>query len=129
MELFKIKDLVFRKEDFLDDISEFEDILPIIQELQDGLSYEEIECVGVNDCCNETNKNYVVEIQGFIDSNDEFITKEELMTLGNIDEDMLDTFIITIHMCVNCGKWVLGILEDEIQQNEGNYKGAFFKDI
>ena len=53
-------------------------------------------------------------IQGFIDSNDEFITKEELMTLGNIDEDMLDTFIITIHMCVNCGKWVLGILEDEI---------------
>ena len=42
---------------------------------------------------------------------------------------MLDTFIITIHMCVNCGKWVLGILEDEIQQNEGNYKGAFFKDI
>ena len=93
MELFKIKDLVFRKEDFLDDISEFEDILPIIKELQDGLSYEEIECVGVND---------------------EFITKEELMTLGNIDEDMLDTFIITIHMCVNCGKWVLGILEDEI---------------
>ena len=114
MELFKIKDLVFRKEDFLDDISEFEDILPIIEELQDGLSYEEIECVGVNDCCNETNKNYVVEIQGFIDSNDEFITREELMTLGNIDEDMLDTFIITIHMCVNCGKWVLGILEDEI---------------
>ena len=98
----------------MDDISEFEDILPIIEELQDGLSYEEIECVGVNDCCNETNKNYVVEIQGFIDSNDEFITKEELMTLGNIDEDMLDTFIITIHMCVNCGKWVLGILEDEI---------------
>ena len=42
MELFKIKDLVFRKEDFLDDISEFEDILPIIEELQDGLTYEEI---------------------------------------------------------------------------------------
>ena len=114
MELFKIKDLVFRKEDFLDDISEFEDILPIIEELQDGLSYEEIECVGVNDCRNETNKNYVVEIQGFIDSNDEFITKEELMALENVDEGMLDTFIITIHMCVNCGKWVLGILEDEI---------------
>ena len=89
MELFKIKDLVFRKEDFLDDISEFEDILPIIEELQDGLTYEEIECVGVNDCCNETNKNYVVEIQGFIDSNDEFITKEELMALENIDEGML----------------------------------------
>ena len=96
------------------DISEFEDILPIIEELQDGLTYEEIECVGVNDCCNETNKNYVVEIQGFIDSNDEFITKEELMALENVDEGMLDTFIITIHMCVNCGKWVLGILEDEI---------------
>ena len=86
MELFKIKDLVLRKEDFLDDISEFEGILPIIEVLQDGLTYEEIECVGVNDCCNETKKNYVVEIQGFIDSNDVFITNEELMALENVDE-------------------------------------------
>lgn len=113
MELFKIKDLIFNKEDFLDDIEEFEDIIPIIQELQDQLTYEEIECVGVNDCCDKTNKNYVVEILGFIDSNDEFITKEEALN-SNLDEEMLDTFIITIHMCVNCGKWVLGILEDEI---------------
>ena len=29
MELFKIKDLVFKKEEFLDDISEFEDIINI----------------------------------------------------------------------------------------------------
>ena len=113
MELFKIKDLTFNKEDFLDDIDEFEDIIPIIQELQEELTYEEIECVGVNDCCDKTNKNYVVEILGFIDSNDEFITKEEALN-SNLDEEMLDTFIITIHMCVNCGKWVLGILEDEI---------------
>lgn len=114
MELFKIKDLIFKKEDFLDDISEYEDIIPIIQELQEELSYEEIECVGVNDCCDKTNKNYVAEIQGFIDSNDEFITKEEALAGGNLEEGMLDTFIITIHMCVNCGKWVLGILEDDI---------------
>ena len=113
MELFKIKDLTFNKEDFLDDIDEFEDIIPIIQELQEELTYEEIECVGVNDCCDKTNKNYVVEILGFIDSNDEFITKEEALN-SNLDEEMLDTFIITIHMWVNCGKWVLGILEDEI---------------
>ena len=30
MELFKINDLVFNKEDFLDNISEFEDIIPIV---------------------------------------------------------------------------------------------------
>ena len=113
MELFKIKDLVFRKEDFLDDISEFEDILPIIEELQDGLSYEEIECVGVNDCCNETNKNYVVEIQGFIDSNDEFITKEEKEQFENVlKEDALDLFVIRVYKCVDCGKWIIDILED-----------------
>ena len=51
MELFKINDLVFNKEDFLDNISEFEDIIPIVEELSANLSYDEIECVGENDCC------------------------------------------------------------------------------
>ena len=78
MRLFSINDLNFNEEDFLDNINEYEDIIPIIEELQNSLSYDEIECVGENECCNKTNKNYIVEIQGFIDGNDEFITKEEL---------------------------------------------------
>ena len=40
MKLFAIKDLVFNREDFLDDISEFEDLLPIVEELQNELTYE-----------------------------------------------------------------------------------------
>lgn len=112
MKLFKINDLVFNREDFLDDISEFEDLLPIIQELQDNLFYEEIECVGENDCCKTTNKNYIVEIQGFLNSEDEFITKKEIeenpiLASGN----MLDIFIIRIYKCIDCGKWIIDILE------------------
>ena len=42
MELFKIKDLVFKKEEFLDDISEFEDIILILQDMQNELTYDEI---------------------------------------------------------------------------------------
>ena len=30
MKLFTIEDLIFNREDFLDDINEFEDLLPII---------------------------------------------------------------------------------------------------
>ena len=37
--LFQVKDLVFYEEDFLEDIKEFEDIIPIIQELIPALSY------------------------------------------------------------------------------------------
>ena len=36
--LFQVKDLVFYEEDFLEDIKEFEDIIPIIQELRDRKS-------------------------------------------------------------------------------------------
>ena len=112
MELFKIKGLSFLKEEFLDDINEFEDIIPIIEELQNELSYEEIECVGENDCCGKTSKNYIVEIQGFIDSNDEFVTKEELMSRGEkIENELLDIFVIRVYKCVQCGKWIIDILE------------------
>ena len=78
MKLFTIEDLIFNKEDFLDNINEFEDLLPIIEELQKELTYEEIECVGENDCCGKSNKNYIVEIQGFLNQDDEFITKKEI---------------------------------------------------
>ena len=42
MKLFTIEDLIFNREDFLDDINEFEDLLPIIEELQNELTYEEL---------------------------------------------------------------------------------------
>lgn len=50
MRLFSINDLNFNEEDFLDNINEYEDIIPIIEELQNSLSYDEIECVGENEC-------------------------------------------------------------------------------
>ena len=53
MRLFSINDLNFNEEDFLDNINEYEDIIPIIEELQNSLSYDEIECVGENECCNK----------------------------------------------------------------------------
>ena len=46
MRLFSINDLNFNEEDFLDNINEYEDIIPIIEELQNSLSYDEIKCVG-----------------------------------------------------------------------------------
>lgn len=112
MKLFKIDDLVFNREDFLDDISEFEDLLPIIEDLQEDLVYEEIECVGENDCCKRTNKNYIVEIQGFLNDEDEFITKKEIEenpALAN--GTTMDIFIIRVYKCVDCGKWIIDILE------------------
>lgn len=110
--LFEIEDLIFYKEEFLDDISEFEDIIPIIQELSPNLKYEEIEVSGLNDCCNEVNKNYIIEIHGFIDEEDNFITKEELLaSKSGKREGMLDIFVIRVYKCLNCKKWIIDILE------------------
>ena len=36
-ELFKIKDLTFYEEDYQDDINEYSDIIPIIQDFADKL--------------------------------------------------------------------------------------------
>ena len=112
MRLFSLNDLNFNEEDFLDNINEYEDIIPIIEELQNSLSYDEIECVGENECCNKTNKNYIVEIQGFIDGNDEFITKEELENNPTRAQgEIMDLFVIRLYKCVDCGKWIIDILE------------------
>ena len=103
MRLFSINDLNFNEEDFLDNINEYEDIIPIIEELQNSLSYDEIECVG---------ENYIVEIQGFIDGNDEFITKEELENNPTRAQgEIMDLFVIRLYKCVDCGKWIIDILE------------------
>ena len=110
--LFSIKDLDFYEEDFMEDIKDYEDILEIIQELQDELSYEIIEIAGDNGCCSATKKNYLVEIIGYVDENDEFITKKEREAMGFLaDKKHFDLFVITVHKCTACGKWVISILE------------------
>ena len=110
--LFEIKDLVFYKEDFLDNLDEFEDIIDIIQELSANLIYEEIEVVGPNECCEKTNKNYIIEIPGFLDENDEFLTKEEIeLQSASGVERVLDLFVIRIYKCLECKKWIIDILE------------------
>lgn len=111
-ELFRVGDLVFNQGDYLEDISEFEDIIPIIQDLQEELSYEKITCVDINDCCEKSKDNYIVEIHGYINSEDEFITKKELDMYGNVlKKDKLSLFVISAYMCVDCGKWIIKILE------------------
>lgn len=111
-ELFTIKDLKFYEEDFLDNIDEYEDIIPIIKDLESELSYEKVTCTGKNDCCEKTNDNYLVEIQGFINKDDEFITKEELENFEKqINRAELDLFVIRIYKCLECNKWIIDILE------------------
>ncbi|GAA0076311.1 hypothetical protein UT300005_06890 [Clostridium sp. CTA-5] len=111
-ELFRIKDLVFYKEEFLDNIQEFEDLLPIIKELSPSLNYERIEVAGSNECCEDTKENDFIEIHGYINADDEFITKEELeQTSTVIDNLKLDLFVIRIYKCTACNKWIIDILE------------------
>ena len=56
--------------------------------------------------------NYYVEIHGYINSQDEFITKEEKEKFENVlNKEKLDLFVIRIYKCVDCGKWIIDILE------------------
>lgn len=111
-ELFKINNLVFYEEEFIDNINDYEDIIEIIQELSSDLDYELIEVAGSNGCCDKTKKNYLVEIIGYIDENDEFITKEERDAMGVMAlNKKFDLFVITIHKCTACNKWVISLLE------------------
>ena len=110
-ELFKINDISFYQEDFLDDITEYEDILPIIKDFEHELSYEVISCTEVNECCKISEKNYFIQLHGYINKQDEFITKEETLQY-NISKEELDLFVIRIYKCFDCGKWIIDILED-----------------
>lgn len=111
--LFQVKDVSFFKEDFLDNIEEFEDILPIIQELSSELDYEVVEIAGDNGCCDDTKKNILVEIIGYLDENDEFITRDEREALGLAAAGKsFSLFVITVHKCTACGKWTISILEE-----------------
>lgn len=111
-ELFKIEDLKFFEEDFQDDINEFQDIIPIVEELSDKFTYEKIQCVDLNDCCEKTKENYLVEIKGFLTEEDDFITFEELEKGDSIKREGLTLFVIRVYMCVQCGKWIIDILEE-----------------
>lgn len=113
--IFQVKDLTFYEEDFIDDIKDYEDIIDIIQELSFNLDYETIEIAGSNGCCDKTKKNHLVEIIGYLDENDEFITKEEKDSLGIISNNKkFDLFVITIHKCTSCNKWTISLLEDDM---------------
>ncbi|ENZ03304.1 hypothetical protein [Clostridium thermobutyricum] len=111
-ELFKIKDLVFYEEDFIDNIEDYEDIIYIIQDFANYLEYEKIVTADDNECCNKSRNNYFIQIHGYIDENDEFVTKEEVDKYKNVlAENKLDLFVIRIFKCVDCGKWLIDILE------------------
>ena len=111
-ELFKIKDLVFYEEDFIDNIEDYEDIIYIIQDFANYLEYEKIVTADDNECCNKSKNNYFIQIHGYIDENDEFVTKEEVDKYKNVlAENKLDLFVIRIFKCVDCGKWLIDILE------------------
>lgn len=112
-ELFKIKDLTFYEEDYQDDIEEYSDIIPIIQDFADKLDYEKIVCTEINDCCHKSKNNYFIQIHGYVNKEDEFITKEELDSFKNcLNRNELDLFVIRIYKCCDCGKWIIDILED-----------------
>ncbi|MGL4850805.1 MAG: hypothetical protein ACRC28_18120 [Clostridium sp.] len=111
-ELFKIKDLSFLEEDFLDNIEEYEDIISLIREFSSELDYEKIQTADDNECCNKSRDNYIVQIHGYIDENDEFITKEEADKYRNVlTNNKLDLFVIRVFKCCDCGSWLIDILE------------------
>lgn len=110
--LFEIKGIAFYEKDFQDDINEVDDIIPIIQDLQEELEIEEIQCTDENDCCGKTKMNYFSEIQGFITEEDEFLLKSELeANKEKFEGKLLDLFVIRIYKCMDCGKWIIDILE------------------
>lgn len=111
-ELFKINGVSFFEEDFQDDIGEYEDIIDIIQEFQQDLKIEKIECVDSNDCCNTTKENFIAEIIGVLTEEDEFYSLEEVRSReSEFRNRRLDPFGIQIYKCLGCNKWMINILE------------------
>lgn len=112
MELFKIDNISFRKEDFQDELNEYLDIIDIIKEFEAVLHLEEIECAELNDCCGETKFNDMAEIIGVITQEDDFLTLEEVRARRDEYEGTnLEPFGIQVYKCKNCSKWMINILE------------------
>lgn len=110
--LFTIKGIEFYKEDFQDNIREYEDIIDIIKDFQNNLKIEKIECAEKNDCCNKTSENYLSEIIGVVTKDDEFYALDEVRSRkSEFENQHLDPFGIQVYKCTNCNKWIINILE------------------
>lgn len=108
--LFSISGVVFYSEDFQDNINEYSDLITIIQDVEDKLHLEEIQCVDLNDCCEKTKMNLFSEIVGYVNQEDEFFMQEELEGIKDMN-NQFELFVIRIYKCLNCGKWLIDILE------------------
>ncbi|MPQ45258.1 hypothetical protein [Clostridium tarantellae] len=135
--LFEINEIDFYQEEFQDNIFEFEDIIPLIQDFQSEMKLEKIECVDLNDCCGKTKTNFLAELVGVIDKEDNFYTineaiellplniKDEFLRKLKKDENsislleklikktngILVPFVIQIYKCLGCNKWIINIIE------------------
>ncbi len=110
--LFTIGEIEFYKEDFQDNIREYEDIIEIIKDFQSDLKIEKIKCAEKNDCCNKTSENYISEIIGVLTQDDNFYALDDVRSRRNeFENQRLDPFGIQIYKCTNCNKWIINILE------------------
>ena len=69
----------------------------------------------------EVNDKTIEKFQDMVDYNpgERTYTKEELIGNGvNLEGANLDPFIIRVYKCVECGKWIIDILEQVYQKNE-----------
>ncbi|GIM27540.1 hypothetical protein CPJCM30710_02060 [Clostridium polyendosporum] len=108
--LFSISGVVFYSEDFQDNINEYSDLITIIQDVENKLHLEEIQCVDPNDCCEKTKMNLFSEIVGYVNQEDEFFLQDELEGIKD-KNNQLELFVIRIYKCLSCGKWLIDILE------------------
>ncbi|MDZ5252296.1 hypothetical protein [Clostridium sp. LIBA-8841] len=111
--LFTISGVDFLEKDFQDNINEFQDIIPIIQDFQDELKLEKIECIDKNDCCFKTKENYICELIGALTKDDEFYSLNELRSdYERFKDEMLYPFGIQVYKCTACNKWIINLLEE-----------------
>lgn len=110
--LFEISKIPFYKEDFQDNVEDFQDIIPIIQDFENYLKLEKIQCTDKNDCCYKTKENYIAEIIGVLTEDDDFYSLEEVRAReSEFRGKRLDPFGIQVYKCLSCGKWIINILE------------------
>lgn len=115
--LFTIGNIDFYEEDFQDNIEEVRDIIELVADFSENMKIEEIECAGENDCCGKTTKNYISELMGALTEEDDFYSLEEIQqseeSIKKFSKMNLYPFGMQVYKCVNCGKWIVNILEPE----------------
>lgn len=110
--VFTIKGIDFYEEEFQDNIKEFQDLIPLIQDFQEDLDLQKIECAEENDCCGSIKFNYISEIIGVITEEDEFYSLDEVRSKPDVFKSKkLEPFGIQIYKCLGCNKWIINILE------------------